>query len=111
MLAECELWNDCLYYHDNMIVSNSEFLWFKILEFIHDTAVVNYLSWAKTYEIVQWFYYWSEMHDFVQKYVQFCQTCVWEKFWHVKKQDVLRLFCSHETMTWYLDQLHCQTIK
>ena len=29
------------------------------------------------------------MHDFVQKYVQFCSTCTQEKSWHTKKQDVL----------------------
>ena len=57
MLAECELQNDCLYYCDNMIVLNSELLWFKILKFAHDAAVVDHLSWAKTYEIVQQSYY------------------------------------------------------
>src|SRR5438046_3094113 len=30
------------------------------------------------------------MHDFVQRYVQFCQTCVQGKPWHAKKQGVLR---------------------
>ena len=49
-----------------MIVSNSDTLQYKILEFAHDLTVINYLSWVKIYEIVQWAYYWFEMHDFVQ---------------------------------------------
>ena len=43
------------------------------------------------------------MHNFVQRYVQFCQTYVQEKFWHVKKQDVLRLLSV--LMKWWCDIL------
>ena len=57
MLIKCELQNDHLYYCDNMIVLNSEFLQFKIFEFIHDAAVTDHLNQVKTYEIVQQSYY------------------------------------------------------
>ena len=103
MLAECELWNDRLYYCDNMIVPNSELLWFKILEFAHDAAVAGHPGRAKTYEIVQRSYYWPGMHDFVWRYVQSCQTCVQEKLWHVKKQGVLRPLSV--PMRWWCDIL------
>ena len=89
-LAKCKLQNNHLYYCNNMIVLNSKPLQFKILEFAYDTAVAGHPGQAKTYEIVQQSYYWPGMHDFVWRYVWSCQTCVWGKLWHAKKQGVLR---------------------
>ena len=85
MLTECEIWNDWLFYWENLIVLNSEFLWFKILEFAHDAVIIRHSDHAKIYEIVQWVYYWFMMHDFVRRYVQFYLTCTWKKSWHTKK--------------------------
>ena len=78
-----------MFYHDNFVILNFKFLWFKILEFAHDITIAEHSNCAKTYEIVQQVYYWFIMHDFVRKYVQFCSICAWEKTWHVKKQNVL----------------------
>ena len=89
MLTECEIWNDWLFYQENLVVLNSEFLWFKILEFAHNAMMTEHSDHAKIYKIVQWVYYWFMMHDFVWKYVWFCSTCAWEKSWHVKKQNIL----------------------
>ena len=52
MLTECKLQNNQLFYCDNFIISNSEFLRFKILEFAHNAAVAEYLDHVKIYEIV-----------------------------------------------------------
>ncbi len=57
MLAECEIQNDQLFYQDNLIVLNFEFLWFKILEFVHDIMIAEHSDCAKIYEIVQQVYY------------------------------------------------------
>jgi len=89
MLIECEIQNNQLFYQENLVILNSEFLWFKILEFAHNAVMTEHSDCAKIYEIVQQVYYWSMMHDFVRRYVQFCLTCAWEKSWHAKKQDVL----------------------
>ena len=78
-LIECKIWNDWLFYWNNLIVSNFKFLWFKILEFVHDVIITEHSDHAKIYEIVQQVYYWFMMHDFVRKYVWFCSTCAWEK--------------------------------
>ena len=43
------------------------------------------------------------MHDFVWKYVWFCSTCIQEKSWHVKKQNVLQLLSV--SMQWWWDIL------
>ena len=48
-----------------MIISNSDILWYKILEFAYDSTVINHLSQVKIYKIVQQAYYWSETHDFI----------------------------------------------
>ena len=89
IFAECEIQNDQFYYKQKMIISNSDILQYKILEFAHNSTVISHSDQAKIYEIVQWAYYWSEMHDFVQWYVQECQTCIWEKVSHRQKQEVL----------------------
>ena len=78
-----------MFYYNNFVILNSESLWFKILEFAHDIMLTEHSDCVKTYKIVQWFYYWFMMYNFVRKYVQFCSTCAWEKSWHIKKQDVL----------------------
>ena len=65
-----------------MIVSNFDILQYKILKFAHNSTVISYSDWAKIYEIVQQAYYWFEMHDFVQQYMQECQTCIQEKKFH-----------------------------
>ena len=72
-----------------MIVSNSDILQYKILEFAHNSTVIDYSDWVKTYKIIQWAYYWFEMHDFVQQYMQECQTCIQEKISHKQKQKIL----------------------
>ena len=43
------------------------------------------------------------MHNFVQRYIQFCSTCAWEKSWHAKKQNVLQLLPV--SMQWWQDIL------
>ena len=78
-LTEYELQNNWLFYHDNFIILNSEFLRFKILEFAYNVTVAEHSDHVKIYEIVQWVYYWFMMHDFVRKYVQSCSTCAWKK--------------------------------
>ena len=65
-----------------MIVSNSDILWYKILKFAHDLTVVSHSDQAKIYEIIQQAYYWFEMHDFIQQYMQKYQTCIQEKISH-----------------------------
>ena len=90
MLIKCEIWNDWLFYHNNLVILNSEFLWFKILEFAHNVTITEHSDCVKIYKIVQQVYYWFMMHDFVWKYVQFYLTCTWKKNWYIKKQNVLQ---------------------
>ena len=103
MLIKCEIWNDWLFYYDNFVISNSEFLQFKILEFAHNAVMTEHSDHTKIYKIVQQVYYWSMMHDFVRRYVWFCSTCTWEKSWHVKKQDILQFLSVF--MWWWWDIL------
>ena len=52
MLAEYEIQNNWLFYCDNLIISNSEFLRFKILEFVHNVAIAEHSNHVKIYEII-----------------------------------------------------------
>ena len=80
-----------MFYHNNLVILNFEFLQFKILEFAHNITIAEHSDCAKIYKIVQWVYYWFMMHIFVRRYIWFCSTCAWKKSWHTKKQDVLQL--------------------
>ena len=57
MLIKCKLWNDWLFYQNNLVVLNFKFLQFKILEFAHNAAVAEHSDCMKTYKIVQQVYY------------------------------------------------------
>ena len=52
MLAECKIQNDWLFYQDNLIILNFEFLQFKILEFAHNAVIAEHSDHTKIYEIV-----------------------------------------------------------
>ena len=52
MLIECEIWNNQLFYCNNLVILNFKSLQFKILEFAHDVTVAEYSDHAKTYEII-----------------------------------------------------------
>ena len=73
-----------------MIVSNSDILQYKIFKFAHNSTVTDHLDQAKIYKIIQQAYYWFRMHDFVQQYMQECQTCIQEKVSHKQKQEMLQ---------------------
>ena len=88
-----------MFYHSNLIILNSEFLRFKILEFVHNAVIAEHSDCLKIYKIVQQVYYWFMMHNFMWRYVQSCLTCAWEKSWHTKKQDVL-WFLSVSMQQW-----------
>ena len=75
MLTECKIWNDWLFYQDNLVILNFKCLWFKILEFAHNVMIAEHSNHTKIYKIVQQVYYWFIMHDFVRRYVQSCSTC------------------------------------
>ena len=79
-----------MFYHNNLVILNFKSLRFKILEFAYNVTIAEHSDHMKIYKIIQWVYYWSIMHDFVWRYVQFCSTCAQEKSWHAKKQDVLQ---------------------
>jgi hypothetical protein len=48
-----------------MVVLNSKPLQFKILKFIHDSPIIGYPSYAKTYKIVQRVYYWPIIYNYI----------------------------------------------
>jgi hypothetical protein len=41
-IVECKIWNDWLYYRQKIIISNSDILQYKILEFAHDLTIVDH---------------------------------------------------------------------
>ena len=45
--------NNQLFYHNNLVVLNSESLQFKILEFAHNVTIAEHSDCVKIYEIVQ----------------------------------------------------------
>jgi hypothetical protein len=52
-LTEYEMWNNRLFYYNNFVVLNFEFLQFKILEFAHNIVIAEHSDHAKIYKIIQ----------------------------------------------------------
>ena len=52
MLTEYKIWNNWLFYCDNLVVSNFEFLRFKILEFAHNIMIAEHSNYIKIYKII-----------------------------------------------------------
>jgi hypothetical protein len=64
-----------LFYRDKLWISDSNELKLDVIREVHDQSIVNHLNIRRTYEFVKRLYYWSEMRNFIDKYVRNCHTC------------------------------------
>jgi hypothetical protein len=57
----------------NILVNNRLRLWLK--QEHHNTALAGYPGWAKTFNLLDWQYYWKDMWRQVDEYGQNCDSC------------------------------------
>ena len=73
-LTECELWNNWLFYWDNLVVLNSELLQFKILEFAHECRW--WMNCKSISSFVVFKMIWKNTTCFHKSWIQ------WKKSWN-----------------------------
>jgi hypothetical protein len=59
---------------------------------MHDQSIVNHSNIRRTYEFVKRLYYWSEMKNFIDKYVRNCHTCKRSKALKNRYAELLNFF-------------------
>ncbi len=109
-LVECEEHKNHLYFQERKYVLNSDKLRFRIIQLIHDSVVDDHSEKAKSYELISWVYWWSNIYKYVQRFVQNCHVCTRFKLFKQQTQEWL-CFLSVSERRWrdifmnYVDSL------
>jgi len=69
-LTECEKHENHLYFQERKYILNSDKLHLRIIQLIHDSVVDDHSERAKSYELISWVYWWSNIYKYVQHFVQ-----------------------------------------
>ncbi len=68
-LVEYEKHENHLYFQERKYVLNSDKLRLCIIQLAHDNVVDDYSERAKSYELISWVYWWSNIYKYVQRFV------------------------------------------
>ncbi len=79
-LVECEEYENHLYFQERKYVLNSNKLCFHIIQLAHDSVIDDHSERAKSYELINWVYWWSNIYKYVQRFVWNCHVCTRFKF-------------------------------
>jgi len=74
-LVECEEYENHLYFQERKYVLNSNKLCLRIIQLIRDNVINDHSERAKSYELISWVYWWSNIYKYVQCFVQNCHVC------------------------------------
>ncbi len=74
-LVECEEHENHLYFQERKYVLNSDKLRLRIIQLAHDSVVNDHSERAKSYELISWVYWWSNIYKYVQCFVWNCHVC------------------------------------
>ncbi len=64
-LVECEEHENHLYFQERKYVLNSDKLHLCIIQLTHDSVINDHLERAKSYELISWVYWWSNIYKYV----------------------------------------------
>ncbi len=90
-LIECEEHENHLYFQERKYMLNSDKLRLHIIQLAHDSVVNDHLERAKSYELISWVYWWSNIYKYVQRFVWNCHVCTRFKF---SRQQTQEWLCS-----------------
>ncbi len=88
-LVECEEYEKHLYFQERKYMLNSNKLHLCIIQLAHDSVVNDYSEKAKSYELISWVYWWSNIYKYVQRFVWNCHVCTRFKFSRQRTQEWL----------------------
>jgi len=88
-LIECEEHKNYLYFQERKYMLNSDKLHLRIIQLAYDSVIDDYSERAKSYELISWVYWWSNIYKYVQRFVQNCHVCTHFKFSRQRTQEWL----------------------
>ncbi len=88
-----------LFYRDKLWISDLNELKLNVIQEVHDQSIVNHSNIRRTYEFVKRLYYWSEMKNFIDRYVRNCHTCKRSKAFRNRYAELLN-FLSISNKLW-----------
>jgi len=68
-LVECEEHENHLYFQERKYMLNSDKLRLRIIQLAHDNVVNNHSERAKSYELINQVYWWSNIYKYVQHFI------------------------------------------
>jgi len=109
-LVECEEHENYLYFQERKYVLNSNKLRLRIIQLAHDSVVDDHSERAKSYELISWVYWWSNIYKYVQRFVWNCHVCTRFKLFRQRTQEWLHFLsvlerCWRDVFMNYVDSL------
>ncbi len=109
-LAECEEHENHLYFQERKYMLNSDKLRLRIIQLAHDSIVDNHSERAKSYELISWVYWWSNIYKYVQCFIWNRHICTHFKLFKQWTQEWLHLLSIlkhrwHDIFMNYVDSL------
>ncbi len=100
-LIECEEYENYLYFQERKYVLNSDKLRLRIIQLTHDNVVDDHSERAKSYELISWVYWWSNIYKYVQHFIWNCHMCTrfklsrqWTQEWLCSFSILERCWCD-----------------
>ncbi len=100
-LVECEEYENHLYFQERKYVLNSNQLHLCIIQLTHDNVINDHSERAKSYELISWVYWWSNIYKYIQRFIQNCHmyTCFklfkqWTQEWLYSLSILERCWCD-----------------
>ncbi len=88
-LVECEEHENHLYFQERKYVLNSNKLRLRIIQLAHDSVIDDHSERAKSYELISWVYWWSNIYKYVQRFVWNYHMCTRFKLFRQWTQEWL----------------------
>ncbi len=74
-LVKCEEHENHLYFWERKYMLNSDKLRLRIIQLAHDSVIDDHSERAKSYELINQVYWWSNIYKYVQCFVWNCHMC------------------------------------
>jgi hypothetical protein len=81
-----------LFYRDKLWISDLNELKLNVIRKMRDQSIVNHSNIRRSYDFVKRLYYWSEMKNFIDRYVRNCYTCKRSKAFRDRYAELLNFF-------------------
>ncbi len=109
-LVECEEHENHLYFQERKYMLNSDKLHLHIIQLTHDNVINDYSERAKSYELINQVYWWSNIYKYVQRFVWNYHMCTRFKLFKQWTQEWLYLLsvferCWRNVFMNYVDSL------